>query len=216
MARGPRASELEVARRLLLEPEPVVLRRLLEELGRLLQHVLAAFSVARDAVRRRAAARGRPRRRARGRRRPRRRRRTARARSARGAPDAPSRRPGAARRAPRARRLGAAATARRRTRPRRRRRARPDRPRRRPRPRAGRPRRRRCPSAAPRAAGGPSASCSWRATSEGSAPWRRLSSRCSRMASSSSPIARKRYPPCRRGEPTRPATVRFFPARLAR
>src|SRR4051794_6588146 len=36
---------------------------------------------------------------------------------------------------------------------------------------------------------GPKASCSWRATSSGSAPCWRLSSRCSRMASSSSPIA---------------------------
>ena len=36
---------------------------------------------------------------------------------------------------------------------------------------------------------GPSASCSRRATSAASAPWRRLSSRCSRMASSSSPIS---------------------------
>ena len=36
---------------------------------------------------------------------------------------------------------------------------------------------------------GPSASCSRRATSPGSAPWRRLSSRCSRIASSSSPMA---------------------------
>src|SRR4051812_35734106 len=34
--------EVEVARRLLLEPEPVVLRRLLEEVGRLLEHVLLA------------------------------------------------------------------------------------------------------------------------------------------------------------------------------
>ena len=34
------AVEVEVARRALLEPEPVVIRRVLEELGRLLQHVL--------------------------------------------------------------------------------------------------------------------------------------------------------------------------------
>ena len=38
--------------------------------------------------------------------------------------------------------------------------------------------------------GAPSASRSWRETSSGSAPWRRLSSRCSRMASSSSPMPR--------------------------
>ena len=39
--REPPGLEVEVSRGLLLEPEPVVLRRLLEELGRLLQHVLA-------------------------------------------------------------------------------------------------------------------------------------------------------------------------------
>src|SRR4051812_34055403 len=38
---GGSAVEVEVARRLLLEPQPVVLRRLLQELRRLLEHVVA-------------------------------------------------------------------------------------------------------------------------------------------------------------------------------
>ena len=64
---APPGLEVEVARGLLLEPEPVVLRRLLEELGRLLQHVLALgllvgrHDVASGPRARRAAAR-RPRR----------------------------------------------------------------------------------------------------------------------------------------------------------
>ena len=47
--RSVRASvvEVEVARRLLLEPEPVVLRRVLEEVGRLLEHVLVGRRSAR-------------------------------------------------------------------------------------------------------------------------------------------------------------------------
>ena len=35
------AVEVEVARRPLLEPEPVVIRRVLEKLGRLLEHVVS-------------------------------------------------------------------------------------------------------------------------------------------------------------------------------
>ena len=56
--------------------------------------------------------------------------------------------------------------------------------------------------------GSPSASSSCRATSSGSAPRRRLSSRCSRMASSSSPIR----PPTAYSA----FTVRFLPERFAR
>ena len=40
-------AEIEVARRLLLEPETIVLRRVLEELGRLLEHVLLALRLLR-------------------------------------------------------------------------------------------------------------------------------------------------------------------------
>src|ERR687896_1451342 len=39
LAQGSPLVEVEVPRRLLLEPEPVVLRRLLEEVGRVLEHV---------------------------------------------------------------------------------------------------------------------------------------------------------------------------------
>ena len=49
-----------------------------------------------------------------------------------------------------------------------------------------------CVASSPRRAG-PRASCSWRITSLGSAPPRRLSSRCSRMASSSNPMRPKPY-----------------------
>ena len=66
---------------------------------------------------------------------------------------------------------------------------------------------------------GPSASCSRRATSPGSAPWRRLSSRCSLIASSSSPMAPQTLATQAAiyswGEASA-RTVRFLPARLAR
>src|SRR5438105_13354607 len=39
------AVEIEVAGRLLLEPQAIVVRRLLEELGRLLQHVLVLLAL---------------------------------------------------------------------------------------------------------------------------------------------------------------------------
>src|SRR3954447_17074274 len=45
-------AEIEVARRLLLEPEPIVLRRVLKELRRLLQHVLVLTRLALGALRR--------------------------------------------------------------------------------------------------------------------------------------------------------------------
>src|SRR4051794_41815241 len=43
MGAGPLLVEVEVSRGALLEPQAVVLRRLLEEVGGLLQHVIAAF-----------------------------------------------------------------------------------------------------------------------------------------------------------------------------
>ena len=230
------SSEVEVARRLLLEPEPVVLRRLLEELRRLLEHVLAVgLVVGRDDVL--------------GGRRPRARvgglglaapsaapsaasssssencaRRLldlgSRAPSARAA-SASATRLGSARRSGSGSRGGSAASRRslgghlvavaaRRSSVRIVARS----------ARlvglgvVGRPRR--APRSPRRA--GPSASCSWRATSPGSAPWRRLSSRCSRMASSSSPMARQTLATQAATTPGEASarSVRFLPARLAR
>ena len=167
--------EIEVARRLLLEPQPVVLRRLLQEVRRLLEHVLALGRrlgggrvLDRRAGRRTTglASSGSTAGSARPRASPRggvaRLGLAARARARRTAVVGRLRRGlGRSRGLGVARRTAAA-------------------------PRRARPRRA-APANSPRC-GGPSASCSRRATSSASAPRRRLSSRCSRMASSSNPI----------------------------
>ena len=227
----PASVEVEVARRLLLEPEPVVLRRLLEEVRRVLEHVGVLVVLAGLDPRRRVVASSgssssasKPR----GGVSPAADRRRLRRRAGSGSATGVARLgwlaasgssasgPGSVERpAPRPRGARASASS--------------------GGVRLGRvsasggccsaPSRRRLAGATSRRAG-PSASSSWRRSSSSAAPWRRLSSRCSRIASSRTPIGAKAYRGCG-GRPTRPPTsagrahgsarsTRLRPARFAR